>query len=283
MNSAPERSRHSSAPGVWCAVVVALAALYPSGGRAAEPLLRAGDLQGLSVTAATTYEGKALYGYIDGGADLYREYGFVRLTVQGLTLEGEEYTAEIYRMADDSAAFGIFSVSASDGSDSLGPHSASSLYLSQFASGPFFVRVVNYTGSAGAARRSEQMASVIRARTGTRAFHLPEVLSNFHGEAGRVRYVRGPLGIQNGGLDEWSDPLDGLEPYSGYLVSVGQTGRIALLQFAAPAASEEFLRRTARSAGTAGTPGHGFRKYPAARVLVVDGPEDLRTAILKGP
>jgi hypothetical protein len=262
---------------MWCAVAAALAALLPTVGRAAEPLLRAGDLQGLSVTATTTYEGKALYGYIDGGADLYREYGFVRLTVQGLTLDGEEYTAEIYRMTDDSAAFGIFSVSASDGSDSLRPHSASSLYQSQFASGPFFVRVINYIGSAGAAKRSEQMASLIRARTGTSAFELPEVLRKFQGKAGRVRYVRGPLGIQNGGLDEWSAPLEGLEPYSGYLASAGQTGRIVLLQFTAPAASEEFLRRIA------GTPEHGFRKYPPARVLVVDGPEELRTAILKGP
>jgi hypothetical protein len=277
MNPAVEKLRDSSGRGIQCAVAAALAALLPTVGRAAEPLLRAGDLQGLSVTAATTYEGKALYGYIDGGADLYREYGFVRLTVQGLALDGEEYTAEIYRMADDSAAYGIFSVSASDGAGSLGPHSASTPYQSQFASGPFFVRVVNYAGSAGAAKRSEQMASVIRARIGAAAFQLPEVLREFQGEAGRVRYVRGPLGIQNGGLDEWSDPLEGLEPYSGYLASAGQTGRIVLLQFTAPAASEEFLRRTA------GTPGHGFRKYPPAQVLVVDGPEELRTAILKGP
>jgi hypothetical protein len=260
-----------------CAVVTALAALLPSGGRAAEPLLRAGDLPGLSVTAATTYEGKALYGYIDGGADLYREYGFVRLTVQALALDGEEYSAEVYRMVDDSAAFGIFSISASDGSGSLGPHSTSTLYQSQFATGPFFVRVVNYTGSPGAAKRSEQMASVIRARTGAVPFQLPEVLRKFQGESGRVRYVRGPVGIQNGGLDEWSDPLEGLEPYSGYFVSAGQTGRIVLVQFAGPTASEEFLRRTA------GTPGHAFRKYPPARVLVVDGPEELRKAILKDP
>ncbi len=163
-------------------------------------------------------------------------------------------------MADDSAAFGIFSVSASDGADSLGPHSASTLYQSQFASGPFFVRVVNYTGSAGASKRSEQMASVIRARTGTSAFQLPEVLRKFQGEAGRVRYVRGPLGIQNGGLDEWSDPLEGLEPYSGYLVSAGQTGRIVLLQFTTPAASEEFLRgrigRRRRGRASGSTPPH---------------------------
>lgn len=283
MDSAVEKLRDCSGRGIRCAVAAALVALFPSAGRAEEPLLRTGDLQGLSVTAATTYEGKALYGYIDGGADLYREYGFVRLTVQTLTLEGEEYAAEIYLMADDSAAFGIFSVSASDGSGPLGSHSASTLYQSQFASGPFFVRVVNYTGSSGAAKRSEHLASLIRTRTGAAAFQLPEVLRKFQGEAGRVRYVRGPLGIQNGGLDEWSDPLEGLEPYSGFIASAGQSGRIVLLQFAVPAASEEFLRRTARSAGTASTPGHGFRKYSSGRIIVVDGPEELRTAVLKDP
>ena len=181
-------------------------------------------------------------------------------------------------MADDSAAFGIFSVSASDGAGSPGPHSASTLYQSQFASGPFFVRVVNYTGSAGAAKRSEQMASVIRARTGIEEFQLPEVLRKLHGEAGRVRYVRGPLGLQNGSLDEWSDPLEGLEPYSGYLVSC-RPDRADRPGAVCRACRRGRIPATDRR----GSPEHGFRKYSPARWLVVDGPEELRTAILKGP
>jgi hypothetical protein len=49
-----------------------------------------------------------LYGYIDGGAELFLEFGFESLTLQKYRNGGSEVAVEIYRMADPTAAAGIY-------------------------------------------------------------------------------------------------------------------------------------------------------------------------------
>lgn len=56
------------------------------------------------------YAGDDLFMLINGGADLYHEYGFVEIAVQEYkTSEGEYIDLEIYRMKNSSAAYGIYS------------------------------------------------------------------------------------------------------------------------------------------------------------------------------
>jgi hypothetical protein len=49
-----------------------------------------------------------LYGYIDGGAELFFEYGFEQLTQQKYASGGVELTLDLYRMTDPVAATGIY-------------------------------------------------------------------------------------------------------------------------------------------------------------------------------
>jgi hypothetical protein len=49
-----------------------------------------------------------LYGYIDGGAELFLELGFDRLTLQKYRSGANEFAVEIYRMSDPVAATGIY-------------------------------------------------------------------------------------------------------------------------------------------------------------------------------
>jgi len=49
-----------------------------------------------------------LYGHIDGGAELFLEFGFERLIVQGYIKDSLEITLEIYRMTEPAAALGIY-------------------------------------------------------------------------------------------------------------------------------------------------------------------------------
>lgn len=65
------------------------------------------------------FQGTALYGYMNGGSDLYYEYGFENLRVTELefTFPGEEgrpvtekYTIERYKTATPAGAFGLYSV-----------------------------------------------------------------------------------------------------------------------------------------------------------------------------
>jgi len=49
-----------------------------------------------------------LYGYIDGGAELFLEFGFDQLTLQKYRNGANEVAVEIYRMADTAASTGIY-------------------------------------------------------------------------------------------------------------------------------------------------------------------------------
>jgi hypothetical protein len=60
------------------------------------------------------YEKEGLYGYIDGGAELFLQYGFLSLDIGRFKLNSsgsqKEVTLEVYRMDSSLDAFGIFSI-----------------------------------------------------------------------------------------------------------------------------------------------------------------------------
>ncbi|HOC25258.1 MAG TPA: hypothetical protein PKJ13_08100 [bacterium] len=54
------------------------------------------------------YEAKNLYGYIDGGAELFLEFGFSGLTVQRYSRGEEELSLDLYEMVSADAALAIY-------------------------------------------------------------------------------------------------------------------------------------------------------------------------------
>jgi hypothetical protein len=72
-----------------------------------------------------TFAKETLYGYVDGGAEIFLQYGFRNLTVYDLVPEKpaakrKAMTLEIYRMASPAAAFGIFSTRR-EGNETVSP------------------------------------------------------------------------------------------------------------------------------------------------------------------
>ncbi len=61
--------------------------------------------------APSVFTGDALFDHINGGADIYFEYGFVALVTEQYKNGDKEVSVEIYRMDDAPAAFGIYSYS----------------------------------------------------------------------------------------------------------------------------------------------------------------------------
>jgi hypothetical protein len=56
------------------------------------------------------YKGESLYEYINGGAEIYHEYGFEQVVVQDYINEaGKTVSIEIFLMKDSESAFGIYS------------------------------------------------------------------------------------------------------------------------------------------------------------------------------
>ena len=58
---------------------------------------------------ADVYPGDGLFEHINGGADIYHEYGFVTLIVQRYTNQDKSVSVAIYNMGDQPGAFGIYS------------------------------------------------------------------------------------------------------------------------------------------------------------------------------
>jgi hypothetical protein len=56
------------------------------------------------------FKEKELYNYIDGGAEIFFEYGFAQTIAQRYTLGDASITVDIYEMNHPKAAFGIYSV-----------------------------------------------------------------------------------------------------------------------------------------------------------------------------
>ena len=64
----------------------------------------------LNITRERTFEGPGLYGFMNGGSELFLEYGFQQLLEQRLTFSNVPFSVEYYLMDTPENAYGIYSV-----------------------------------------------------------------------------------------------------------------------------------------------------------------------------
>jgi hypothetical protein len=219
------------------------------------PLMRQNDLPGLRVVTTGTYEGQGLYGYIDGGAELYLEYGFQKLVVQDVVVKSGHVTVEVYRMKSPLAAFGVFSISRYRCTpvDSIGEWSCQARHQLQFVLGEYYIRVVNATGSAEAQAQSMRIAFVLKRRAVTETAGIPGVFDHPPLRAHRqaLKYMAGKLGLQNG-FPEWSDRFDGFEGFRLFVLPVSVSNgeiTLAMIRFA-DARDADLFRGRIKTAGS---------------------------------
>lgn len=202
-------------------------------------------MNGVESVHSRTFTETSLYGYINGGAELYLEYGFDTLMVTEMVIEGSDIKAEVYRMKDPEAAFGIFSVSRfrCNGGVKLTEHLCRSAYQLQFCKGPYYVSIINDTGSEADQKRSADLATLMIGNIAEPPFDA----GGFYADAvdeetmrGAV-LVRGPLGIYNG-IPGLSDRLGTASEYSALLIRHG-SDTIASLRFNSDNSAEEFMRK----------------------------------------
>ncbi len=164
-------------------------------------------IPGFEVTRADSFSGKALWGYMDGGADLYMEYGCQQLYVREYTSQGENLKLELYVMGDPAAAFGIYKLSISKCMylNTITDLSCQSRYQTAAALGPLFLSITSLTGTPLSIDLAGQIArAVLTANPQDRVnipkvFQVPKIIPyNFN-----LRFFEGPLGLANG-MPQWS-------------------------------------------------------------------------------
>jgi hypothetical protein len=150
-----------------------------------------------------------LYGYIDGGAEVYLEFGFEQLTVQayqpssspaGKGSASDEFKAEIYRMADPVAATGIYLMNCGKETQDMSFAERHTLNQFQllFKRDRYYVVINNAEGNqkfrGGMLEFGRYIASRLPAETPVRG---SEILPAKGLDKTSIRLIRGPYALQS--------------------------------------------------------------------------------------
>jgi hypothetical protein len=153
-------------------------------------------------TLISVYDGESLWGYINGGADVYLEYGFDSLIVKINDYNNEQIKTEIYDMSDSLSAFGIYLISHLKFNKTINLKTGfyyNNNYQIQIAKGSKFIMITNESGSEDALvfckNEAEQELSEIKETE----YKIPDILVNdlTKDNLFNLKICKGPLGIQN--------------------------------------------------------------------------------------
>lgn len=148
-----------------------------------------------------------LFGYIDGGAELFLQYGFEELSViryaDCTSAKAErEITIEAYRMATPAEAFGIFSLKR-EGGERVSPGIAAIHWLSPsqagLVKGNFYVSITGLNASAEEVEAFTAAASKKTAAASTYPAELSFLPSSGR-KKGSERYIQGELAAEGESL-----------------------------------------------------------------------------------
>ncbi|MFC2133089.1 DUF6599 family protein [Bacteroidota bacterium] len=214
------------------AIFLGAASISPAQKKNDFPVLCVEDFEGINIERTEYYDGNALWGLINGGADIYLEYGFDELAFQTVEWLEQHFRVEIYRMTDEEAAFGIFSVSRykCDINDTLTNFICITPYQVQAAHGKYYISISNTTGSEEAMKLTIRLFEVILKKAGESKIVIPDLFASeiLIPNMDKMKYIRGELGLMNA-FPMWSDLFEGYSKYSFYILPVNnESGKIYL-------------------------------------------------------
>ncbi|MBE0638172.1 MAG: hypothetical protein IH598_06620 [Bacteroidales bacterium] len=213
------------------------------------PELTLTDLPGVTTSANNIYDGNALWGYMNGGADLYLEYGFEGLRVQEIEIESTVLKLEIYRMESPLAAFGMMSIKRFRCNESslFVAEDCLTAYQYQAAKGSFYLNVINFTGSEEDIEKTKTTAKKLLQLIAGSDLIIPAFtdINEMFVDHGALKFVRGTLGLQNG-ISKWIGLFEGFSEFEiYYLPLIAEPGRIyfADVFFPDPETRSAFIRK----------------------------------------
>ena len=145
-----------------------------------------------------TAEGEDLFLLINGGAEIYYEYGFKRAVIQSYTSEnGKSINIEMYEMEDPAAAYGVYTFKTSDRGKpvSIGQEALQEDYYLNFWKGHFLVTLIGFDTDEDTQAGLMMMARAIEVKI-TDVGQKP-VLASYLDDARHVTYLEGNLGLFN--------------------------------------------------------------------------------------
>jgi hypothetical protein len=224
--------------------LAATGSIRPSAGR--QETLRAllpagGAVPGWSRDGETLeFAGEDLFTYIDGGAEIYQEYGFSRVVVQDYkSAAGTSVSLEIFEMASPAAAYGMFTFKRSGRGRILPLGSGAEIedYYLNFWRGRYLATLTGFDSSAKTVAGLEALAAAVAKGLGEGA-PVPGLVAALPGEGLRpqsVKYLKGLLGLNNIYPFHTGRGLDFAEAVKG---EYADGALLLVLEYASPPAGE---------------------------------------------
>lgn len=211
------------------------------------PELSTQDLPAAQFTRNDIFDGSSLWGYMNGGADLYLEYGFSELRIQEFVIDGEELKVELFRMDDAASAYGIYSIKIFKCKQTglYTKHDCLGNYQYQAQKGCFYLSVINSSGTAKAGELSKMTAKKCLDKIKGQPFDITAFETKRDELSGdnQLIFIRGKLGIQNS-IPRWTDMFRGVESFEVCLLNIRHKKdklTLAELHFEAPEACDKFI------------------------------------------
>lgn len=148
------------------------------------------------------FEGEDLYAYINGGAEIYHEYGFRRVVIQDfMSSEGRSVSLEIFEMEAPAAAFGMFTFKRSGKGKpvSMGDEAELESYYLNFWKDRFVATLIGFEESSETLEGLLALGAAVDARIREKGERpsLVTALPEKGLKSGSVKFIRGRLGLNS--------------------------------------------------------------------------------------
>lgn len=204
--------------------------------------VKAGNTEGIQIVQERTFTKESLFGYMNGGAELYLEYGFDRLVVTDLLAGDNDLKIEVYRMPDAAKAFGIYSVNIfrCNEAPKLMEFYCQSNYQIQFCKGNYYVNIINSSGSSAGIKSARDIAGELSELITSESFVLSNYLpEEFSPEViNRLMLISGDIALENNAYN-YAKYLEGFSDYNMLIVE-GDKKDLLIIEFESGAQIEEF-------------------------------------------
>jgi len=149
-----------------------------------------------------SFDGEDLFVYIDGGAEVYFEYGFERVIVQDYKDEsGARASLEIFEMKSAESAYGIFTFKSSSRGEAvaLGDEGQLADYYLNFWKGRYLVTITGLDQDSAARPALMTLARLVEKRVARRGQRpeLASLLPQEELEPQSLKLFKGPLALYN--------------------------------------------------------------------------------------
>lgn len=132
---------------------------------ASGPFPADGAVAGAKPSGQLTFTGADLYGYINGGAELFLEFGFEELKVQKYATPDGEVALDLYRMESAEGALGIFLAKRGKETPVRGikVRNTGDRYQITALQGRYFVQASNFKGGEGGSKLAVDLLNSLTA------------------------------------------------------------------------------------------------------------------------